>query len=107
MRSYTRRSEDTLPRLLNSIKVASMQSINRLRRTSGELWQPRYFDRAVRNVKEYVEKLDYMHLNPVRKGLVTRPEDWPWSSIHCYGGPGPIRLAVDRLDLPADQKTPL
>ena len=98
---------DTLPGLMNSLKVAAAQSLNRLRHTSGELWQSRYFDRAVRSVKEYREKLAYMHLNPVRKGLVARPEDWLWSSIHSYGGPGPIRLEVDRLDLPPDENTPL
>jgi hypothetical protein len=26
------------------------------------------------------KRLDYMHLNPVRKGLVAKPEDWRWSS---------------------------
>jgi putative transposase len=94
--------EGTLPRLMNSLKVASMQRINRLRKASGELWQPRYFDHAIRSVKEYHETLEYIHLNPVRKGLVRHPEDWLWSSIHSYGGPGPIRL-----DLPADEGTPL
>jgi hypothetical protein len=48
-----------------------------------------------------------MHLNPVRKCLVRNPEDWPWSSIHSYGGSGPIRLSVDLLALPADEKAPL
>ena len=42
----------------------------------GELWQPRFFDRALRTVKEYNEKVEYIHLNPVRAGLVSRPEDW-------------------------------
>ncbi len=30
------------------------------------------------------EKLDYIHNNPVRRGLVARPEDWPWSSFRHY-----------------------
>jgi len=99
--------DDTLPRLMNSVKVAWMQSINRRRGTRGELWQPRYYDHALRTVKEYHDTLTYMHLNPVRKGLVQKPEDWPWSSIHSYGGPGPVRLEVDHLDVPADPTTPL
>jgi hypothetical protein len=36
------------------------------------LWQPRSFDRALRSVKEYYEKVEYIHLNPVRAGLVKR-----------------------------------
>jgi putative transposase len=99
--------EDTLPRLMNSLKVASVQRINRVRNTGGALWQARYFDRAMRTVKEYHETLEYLHLNPVRKGLVRRPEDWPWSSIHSYGGPGPVRLEIDHLELPAEEKTRL
>ena len=38
------------------------------RGTDGELWQPRFFDRALRTVKEYNEKVEYIHLNPVRGG---------------------------------------
>ena len=52
----------------------------------GELWQPRFFDRALRTVKEYNEKVEYIHLNPVRAGLVSRPEDWRWSSYNEYAG---------------------
>jgi hypothetical protein len=36
------------------------------------------FDRALRTVKEYNEKVEYIHLNPVKAGLVARPEEWPW-----------------------------
>jgi REP element-mobilizing transposase RayT len=55
----------------------------------GELWQPRFFDRALRTVKEYNEKVEYIHLNPVRAGLVSRPEDWSrpaGSSYNEYAG---------------------
>ncbi len=34
--------------------------------------------------RKRIEKLNYMHLNPVKRGLVTRPEEWPWSSFHHY-----------------------
>ena len=99
--------QDNLPNLMDAIKVASARSIHRLRRTRGPLWQPRYFDRVMRDVKEYHETLDYLHLNPVRKGLVARPEDWLWSSIHSYGGPGPVRLPVDHVNLPAEESAGL
>ncbi|MBI1982994.1 MAG: transposase [Acidobacteria bacterium] len=98
---------DSLPRCMNAIKVASAQALNRFRGTSGAVWQFRYYDRAVRTVKEYQDAARYMHLNPVAKGLVRKPEEWAWSSIHSSGGPGPLHLAVDRLDLPADETTRL
>ncbi len=41
--------------------------MNRRRAESGELWQVRFFDRAVRTMKEYNEKVEYIHLNPVSR----------------------------------------
>jgi putative transposase len=95
--------DDTLPRLMGALKIASSRTINKARHAHSEFWQLRYFDRAIRTVKEYRDALQYMHFNPVEKGLAEKPQDWPWSSFHSYGGPGPVRLRVDLLDLPADE----
>src|SRR5580693_7202257 len=47
-------------------------------------WQARYYDFNVHNEAKRVEKLRYMHRNPVKRGLVREPEDWPWSSFRHY-----------------------
>jgi putative transposase len=47
-------------------------------------WQPRYYDFNVWHESKLTEKLDYVHQNPVRRGLVARPEDWKWSSAPHY-----------------------
>jgi putative transposase len=47
-------------------------------------WQARYYDFNVWSERKRLEKLNYMHMNPVRRGLVTRPEDWQWSSFRHY-----------------------
>jgi putative transposase len=47
-------------------------------------WQARYYDFNVHNEAKRVEKLRYMHRNPVKRGLVRKPEDWPWSSFRHY-----------------------
>jgi putative transposase len=47
-------------------------------------WQPRYYDFNVFRGQKLTEKLDYMHQNPVQRGLVARPEDWKWSSALHY-----------------------
>jgi len=47
-------------------------------------WLERYHDFNVQNGKKRVEKLRYIHRNPVRRGLVTKPEDWEWSSFRHY-----------------------
>ena len=64
----------------------------------------------MRTVKEYYEKVEYIHLNPVTAGLVQRAEDWPWSSVRDYSGslnagPNANRiLAIDRILLPSDER---
>jgi putative transposase len=104
------RSPVTISRVMEAIKVGSTLRINADGKESGLLWQPRFFDRALRTVKEYHEKVEYIHLNPVRAGLVKRAEDWPWSSAHDYTGSLSKRvsanriLAVDRVLLPADER---
>ncbi len=100
----------TIARVMECIKVSATNRINAGRKESGILWQGRYFDRALRTVKEYREKVDYIHQNPVRAGLVERAEDWLWSSAREYSGtlrapasPHPI-LRIDRILLPADER---
>jgi putative transposase len=47
-------------------------------------WQARYYDFNVFTAKKRIEKLKYIHRNPVVRGLVERPEDWAWSSFRHY-----------------------
>jgi len=47
-------------------------------------WQKRYYDFNIRNYPQFVEKLRYIHRNPVKRGLCERPEDWEWSSFRHY-----------------------
>ncbi len=47
-------------------------------------WQPKYYPFEIYNRHKVEEKLNYMHQNPVRAGLVERPEDYWWSSARWY-----------------------
>jgi len=47
-------------------------------------WQARYYDFNVFTSKKRIEKLKYIHRNPVKRGLVERPQDWAWSSFRHY-----------------------
>ena len=49
-----------------------------------QLWQPRFYDFNVWSQTKFVEKLQYMHMNPVKRKLVAHPKDWPWSSFLFY-----------------------
>jgi putative transposase len=61
---------------------------------TGPVWQKRFYDFNVCTEKKRVEKLRYMHRNPVKRGLVERPEDWPWSSYRHYltGEPSVVEI---------------
>ena len=50
----------------------------------GSFWQKRYYDRNVRDAREFMVKLRYLHRNPVKRGLVKEPGDWKWSSFRHY-----------------------
>ena len=47
-------------------------------------WQRRFYDFNVWSLKKRVEKLHYMHMNPLKRKLVDHPKDWPWSSFSFY-----------------------
>jgi putative transposase len=100
----------TISLAMKPVKLSSMSAVNQRRGADGELWQPRFFDRAQRTVKEYNEKVECVHLNPVRAGLVSRPEDWRWSSYKEYAGMSAEELneccglIVDRVRMPSDPR---
>ena len=58
------------------------------------VWQKRFYDFNVWTERKRVEKLRYMHRNPVKRGLVERPEQWRWSSFrsYLYGEKGLVRV---------------
>jgi putative transposase len=59
-------------------------------------WQERFYDFNVWTSKKRVEKLQYMHRNPVKRELVESPEEWRWSTYRFYflDEAGPVRVSV-------------
>ena len=74
----------TISRVVQNIKWISARQLNQRRNRCGPLWQHQFWDRFVRHDKEFGHRLAYMHLNPVRKGLVKHPEEWKWSSYNNF-----------------------
>jgi len=62
--------------------------------TLKRFWQARFYDFNVWTERKRVEKLNYMHRNPVKRGLVALPEEWRWSSFRWYfqGEMGAVRV---------------
>ena len=100
----------TISLAMKSVKQSSMSAVNQRRGADGELRQPRFFDRALRTVKEYNDKVEYIHLHPVRARMVSRPEDWRWSSYNEDAGISAEEqkkrcgLIVDRVSMPSDPR---
>ena len=69
---------DALGYILGRIKGASARETNLVMGRTGKLWQDESFDNEVRRDESLAEKCEYVRQNPVRKGLVDRPEDYPW-----------------------------
>ncbi len=63
-----------------------------------QFWQRRFYDFNVWSQKKKVEKIAYMHTNPVKRGLVAHPKDWPWSSYAFYAERGEILVNLDPVD---------
>jgi putative transposase len=63
-------------------------------RKSNRFWQARFYDFNVWTEKKRIEKLRYIHRNPVARGLVASPEQWRWSSFRWYlsGEVGPVKI---------------
>ena len=58
-------------------------------------WQRRFYDFSVWSLKKRVEKLHCMHMNPLKRKLVSHPKDWPWSSFSFYSKQNHGLIRVD------------
>ena len=70
-------------RLLKSLKGYTAREANRLLGGTGEpFWQRESNDHCVRNEAEWTRIVGYIESNPVKAGIVRRPEEYRWSSAH-------------------------
>lgn len=58
------------------------------------------YERLLRSPHDVHEKIRYIHANPVRRGLVSREEDWQWSSAQAYATGVDGLLRLDRQFIP-------
>jgi putative transposase len=74
------------------LPASSDRSRSKLRKREKGIWQRRYWEHAIRNEADLLRHIDYIHFNPVKHGLVSRPCDWPHSSFHRYVARGLLPL---------------
>jgi putative transposase len=64
-----------------------------------QFWQPGTgYDENLENARSLREVIDYIHANPVRRGLTERPTDWLWSSARAHAGVETGPIALDPID---------
>jgi hypothetical protein len=78
-------TEPERARLSVALQMLKQNVARQLREVEGgSFWQARYYDFNVWTEAKRIEKLRYLHRNPVRRGLVSSPEQWAWSSFRHY-----------------------
>jgi putative transposase len=110
---YPRQTPEAMPRFLQALKepvarqaIAYLRTkapafLRELRVTEGKrvrhrFWQPGGgYDRNITSLEVLRAMIDYIHANPVRRGLVARAEQWEWSSARWYAGIRPVPISMD------------
>ncbi|WP_439844601.1 REP-associated tyrosine transposase, partial [Aeromonas veronii] len=73
-----------------SRKLAKTERIreSRVRKRERGIWQRHYWEHLIRDEQDYRHHMDYVHINPLKHGHVTRVADWPYSTFHRYVASG-------------------
>lgn len=79
-------SEPREQKLSVAVQMLKQVVSRRLGSKNEPFWVPRYYDFNVWSPEKISEKLEYMHFNPVKRGLVYEGVDWQWSSARFYAG---------------------
>lgn len=70
-------------------------------RVTRRFWKPGGgYDRNLWTPEEIHKTIRYVHDNPVRRGLVEKPQDWPWTSYRTWTGEDPEPLPLDLEHVP-------
>ncbi|MEW5756234.1 MAG: transposase [Pseudomonadota bacterium] len=64
------------------LPLTERRSPVRQRRGERGIWQRRYWEHLITNDEDFSAHMDYVHINPVKHGLVRRVRDWPYSTFH-------------------------
>ncbi len=67
-----------------SLPNIEYKSAIRIARGERGIWQRRYWEHLIRDEKDFRAHVDYVHINPVKHGLVNCVKDWPYSTFHRY-----------------------
>lgn len=76
-----------------NIHATEFRSEVRRRRGERGIWQRRFWEHRIRDERDFRAHMDYVHINPVKHGLVDRVMDWPYSTFHWL-----VKMGIYPLD---------
>ena len=94
---FLRATETATPATMLDVQPNGRRSVRFWQRGGG-------YDRNLRSPRHIWETIDYIHANPVRRGLCEADVDWPWSSAEDYHGGAPCPVALDLASIPDDPR---
>jgi putative transposase len=78
---------------IEQIDPSGYRNESHIKRREQAIWQRRYWEHTFFDEDDLNAHIDYIHINPLKHGLVKRVADWPWSSFHRY-----VRMGVYSAD---------
>jgi len=92
---------ESLPKAMQSVGCRYVRQFNRTQQRTGTLWEGRYRATLIDSGRYLLTCMRYIELNPVRAGIVTRPEDYRWSSYrgNALGGGSGVCLTPHQVYL--------
>ena len=92
-----------LGRWMQWLMTSQVRRHHKVHQTEGHLWQGRYKSFPIQQDGHLLTVMRYVERNPLRAGLVSRAEDWPWSSLHRWQGQeNPMNLAEGPVPRPSN-----
>jgi putative transposase len=81
-------------------------SATRARKGERGIWQRRFWEHTIRNEQDYATHVDYVHVNPLKHGLVEQVKTWPYSSFHRFVAAGiyPLDWSGNVVDMAVGER---
>lgn len=89
----------TISDVMHHVNGVFANKYNKITKNSGRVIQRKFWEHIIRNKNDFEEKLNYIHNNPVRAGLVKNLEDWKYSSFHNYYLDDESLIIIDKIEL--------
>lgn len=88
--------------IMKMLKGSFASKLNKMKGEEGKLWQKSFYDECILDPSELIKKLEYIHNNPLKSGLVNSPEEYLFSSynhyVHTPYSPNPI-IEIDKVEI--------